>query len=49
MPPVEPVLEDIDYTDLDLEQNLKTLSFHVLKLITNRKAMELHSSPSEKR
>src|SRR5580693_7797675 len=29
-------LAEIDYTGLDLEQSLKRLAFHILKLITSR-------------
>ena len=35
-------LTKIDYTGLTLEQSLKKLSFHILKLITSKKAVELH-------
>jgi AcrR family transcriptional regulator len=35
-------LQDIDYTGLNLEQSLKTLSFHILKLITSKRSVELH-------
>ena len=35
-------LTKIDYTGLNLEQSLKKLSFHILKLITAKKAAELH-------
>jgi len=35
-------LTKIDYTGLNLEQSLKKLSFHILKLITAKKAVELH-------
>ncbi len=35
-------LAKIDYTGLTLEQSLKKLSFHILKLITSKKAVELH-------
>lgn len=35
-------LAEIDYTGLDLEQSLKKLAFHILKLITSRRSVELH-------
>lgn len=35
-------LAKIDYTGLDLEQSLKKLSFHILKLITAKRSVELH-------
>jgi AcrR family transcriptional regulator len=35
-------LTNIDYTGLDLEQSLKKLSFHILKLITTKRSVELH-------
>jgi AcrR family transcriptional regulator len=35
-------LANIDYSGLDLEQSLKKLSFHILKLITTRRSVELH-------
>jgi AcrR family transcriptional regulator len=35
-------LRKIDYTGLNLEQSLKKLSFHILKLITAKRAVELH-------
>src|ERR1700677_242563 len=35
-------LANIDYTGLDLEQSLKKLSFHILKLITTKRSVELH-------
>src|SRR6202166_510052 len=35
-------LTKIDYTGLDLEESLKKLSFHILKLITARRSVELH-------
>src|ERR1700757_2495073 len=35
-------LTKIDYTGLDLEESLKKLSFHILKLITSRRSVELH-------
>src|SRR5882762_3248136 len=35
-------LTKIDYTGLNLEESLKRLSFHILKLITAKRAVELH-------
>ncbi|MCU1225352.1 MAG: regulatory protein TetR [Edaphobacter sp.] len=35
-------LAKIDYSGLDLEQSLKKLSFHILKLITTKRSVELH-------
>jgi len=35
-------LADIDYVGLDLEQSLKKLAFHILKLITSKRSIELH-------
>ena len=35
-------LTKIDYTGLDLEESLKKLSFHILKLITAKRSVELH-------
>jgi AcrR family transcriptional regulator len=35
-------LAKIDYTGLDLEESLKKLSFHILKLITAKRSVELH-------
>jgi AcrR family transcriptional regulator len=35
-------LAKIDYRGLDLEQSLKKLSFHILKLITTKRSVELH-------
>jgi AcrR family transcriptional regulator len=35
-------LTNIDYSGLDLEQSLKKLSFHILKLITTKRSVELH-------
>jgi AcrR family transcriptional regulator len=35
-------LAKIDYTGLNLEESLKKLSFHILKLITARRSVELH-------
>jgi AcrR family transcriptional regulator len=35
-------LTKIDYTGLNLEESLKKLSFHILKLITAKRAVELH-------
>jgi AcrR family transcriptional regulator len=35
-------LANIDYSGLDLEQSLKKLSFHILKLITAKRSVELH-------
>jgi AcrR family transcriptional regulator len=35
-------LAKIDYTGLNLEQSLKKLSFHILKLITANRSVELH-------
>jgi len=35
-------LTKIDYTGLNLEQSLKKLSFYILKLITAKRAVELH-------
>src|SRR5580698_900591 len=35
-------LANIDYSGLDLEQSLKKLSFHILKLITTKRSVELH-------
>jgi AcrR family transcriptional regulator len=35
-------LAKIDYTGLDLDESLKKLSFHVLKLITAKRSVELH-------
>jgi len=32
----------IDYTGLNLEQSLKKLAFHILKLITAKRSVELH-------
>jgi AcrR family transcriptional regulator len=36
-------LTKIDYTGLNLEESLKKLSFHILKLITAKRSVELHS------
>ncbi len=35
-------LAKIDYTGLNLDESLKKLSFHVLKLITAKRSVELH-------
>jgi AcrR family transcriptional regulator len=35
-------LTKIDYTGLNLEESLKKLSFHILKLITAKRSVELH-------
>src|ERR1700734_1539685 len=35
-------LTSIDYTGLNLEESLKKLSFHILKLITAKRSVELH-------
>jgi AcrR family transcriptional regulator len=35
-------LAKIDYTGLNLEDSLKKLSFHILKLITAKRSVELH-------
>jgi AcrR family transcriptional regulator len=35
-------LAKIDYTGLNLEKSLKKLSFHILKLITAKRSVELH-------
>src|SRR5271168_280599 len=35
-------LAQIDYQGLDLEQSLNKLSFHILKLITSKRSVELH-------
>lgn len=35
-------LKKIEYTGLNLEQSLKKLSFHILKLITAKRSVELH-------
>ena len=35
-------LTRIDYTGLSLEESLKKLSFHILKLITTKRSVELH-------
>jgi AcrR family transcriptional regulator len=35
-------LAEIDYTGMDLEQSLKKLAFHILKLITSKRSVELH-------
>ncbi len=35
-------LAKIDYSGLDLEQSLRKLSVHILKLITNKRSVELH-------
>src|SRR3981189_2452385 len=35
-------LAKIDYTGLTLEQSLKRLSFHILKLLTAKRSVELH-------
>src|ERR1700731_4069738 len=35
-------LAKLDYTGLNLEQSLKRLSFHILKLITAKRSVELH-------
>ena len=35
-------LTKIDYTGLNLEDSLKKLSFHILKLITAKRSVELH-------
>jgi len=35
-------LARIDYTGLDLEQSLKKLAFHILRLITSRRSVDLH-------
>src|SRR5260370_7794698 len=37
----EPVTK-IDYAGLNLEESLKKLSFHILKLITAKRSVELH-------
>jgi AcrR family transcriptional regulator len=35
-------LTKIDYTELNLEGSLKKLSFHILKIITSNRSVELH-------
>ena len=35
-------LTKLDYTGLNLEESLKKLSFHILKLITAKRSVELH-------
>jgi AcrR family transcriptional regulator len=35
-------LAKIDYTGLNLEESLKRLSFHILKIITAKRSVELH-------
>ena len=35
-------LARIDYTGLNLKQSLKKLSFHILKLVTAKRSVELH-------
>jgi AcrR family transcriptional regulator len=35
-------LAQLDYTGLDLERSLKKLAFHILKLITSPRSIELH-------
>jgi AcrR family transcriptional regulator len=35
-------LAEIDYTGLDLEESLKKLSFHILKIITSKRSVALH-------
>jgi AcrR family transcriptional regulator len=35
-------LTRIDYAELDLEQSLKKLAFHILKLITAKRSVDLH-------
>src|ERR1700722_15070104 len=35
-------LAKIDYTGLNLEESLKTLSFHILKLISAKRSVDLH-------
>jgi AcrR family transcriptional regulator len=35
-------LTKIDYTGLDLEQSLKKLAFHILRLITAKRSVDLH-------
>lgn len=35
-------LAKVDYTGLNLEESLKKLSFHILKLITAKRSVELH-------
>jgi AcrR family transcriptional regulator len=35
-------LAKIDYSGLDLERSLKTLAFHILKLITAKRSVDLH-------
>jgi AcrR family transcriptional regulator len=35
-------LAKLDYTGLNLEESLKKLSFHILKLITAKRSVELH-------
>jgi AcrR family transcriptional regulator len=35
-------LANIDYTGLNLEESLKKLSFHILKLITAKRSVDLH-------
>lgn len=35
-------LTGIDYTGLDLEQSLRKLAFHILKLITAKRSVDLH-------
>jgi AcrR family transcriptional regulator len=35
-------LAKVDYTGLNLEESLKKLSFHILKLITTKRLVELH-------
>lgn len=40
-------LTKIDYTRLNLEESLKKLSFHILKLITAKRSVELHRLAGE--
>src|ERR1700721_835108 len=35
-------LRNIDYSGLNLEESLKKLSYHILKLITAKRSVELH-------
>lgn len=35
-------LGEIDYSGLDLQQSLTKLAFHILKLLTSRRSVELH-------
>src|SRR5271170_7734970 len=35
-------LTRLDYSGLDLEQSLKKIAFHILKIITSKRAVELH-------